>query len=256
MLRINVLGFKGGSGKSMIAYYLAKELSQYYAVTLVDKTFSGTISKIYNLNNSIFSFLRGKNESFYTTKGNLNVINMSFSTDTNLEEVDLNGFKYLYKKLLDDSDIVIVDHSSLPHDFAIEIELKAFIESFKAYTYNVILILSSDELSIKRYLNYTSLLNDFIKHEVEDLLHLNLPENARFLRIWAIVLNKVIKEQENSINELLKGDEILQKPAKFIVPFYPLFIQKHFKDIEQPKEISQLVEYVKSIIREPTSVVF
>ncbi|TRM87391.1 ParA family protein, partial [Sulfolobus sp. C3] len=40
------------------------------------------------------------------------------------------------------------------------------------------------------------------------------------------------------------------------VPFYPLFIQKHFKDIEQPKEISQLVEYVKSIIREPTSVVF
>ncbi len=51
-----MVGFKGGSGKSTVSYYLARQLSEYYNVVLVDKTYSGTISRIYNINNNIFPF--------------------------------------------------------------------------------------------------------------------------------------------------------------------------------------------------------
>lgn len=254
MLRINIIGFKGGSGKSTIAYYLAQQLSSHYSTALVDKTYSGTISRIFNINNNIFSFLRGKSELFYLIKGNLNIINMSFSGENNISNIDFDAFKYLYNKLLKDTDIVIVDHSSLPHDFATEIELKAFMENFRHFTYNTILVLSGDEFPIKRYLNYTSLLNEFVRHYVEDILGMTFSKDTKFLRVWAIVINKLLKGQESKLNEFLEGDEILLKSAKFVVPLYPSLLQRHFKEIDPPAEILKLIEYVESLIREPTSV--
>ncbi|MEM4079783.1 MAG: ParA family protein, partial [Metallosphaera sp.] len=43
------MSLKGGVGKSMLAYYLAKELSKRYNVLLVDRDYNNTIGKIYGL---------------------------------------------------------------------------------------------------------------------------------------------------------------------------------------------------------------
>ncbi|QGA53484.1 ParA family protein [Sulfolobus sp. E5-1-F] len=254
MIRINVVGFKGGSGKSTIAYYMARQLTEYYNVALVDKTFSGTISRIYNINNNIFSFLKGRNEVFYINRNNLSVINMSFLSEDDLNGLDFNAFKYLYGKLIKDSDIVIVDHSSIPHDFATEIELKAFMENFRNFAYNTVLVLSGDEIPIKRYLNYTVLLNEFVKNYAENVLGISLPSSVKFLKIIAVIINKILKGQESRLEEFIKGDEILQRSARFVIPFYISLTQRHFKDIEPPKEINDIIRYILDFLREPTSI--
>ncbi|MEM0131343.1 MAG: hypothetical protein QXS44_04750, partial [Saccharolobus sp.] len=254
MIRLNIMGFKGGSGKSTIAYYLALYLSDHYNVALVDKTYSGTISKIFNINNDIFSFLKGKNQPFYMIKGNLRVINMSFPIDHSIENINFDSFKYLYSKVFENTDITIVDTSSLPHDFVTELELKAFMESFRNFTLNSILVLSNDELPLKKYLNYTALLNELAKHYAEDILGFVLPKDTEFIRIWAIVINKVLKDQETKISALLGNDEILIKPARFIIPFYPSLIRRHFKDVNPPDEILKLATYINDLIREPKSI--
>ncbi|ACP34286.1 conserved hypothetical protein [Sulfolobus islandicus L.S.2.15] len=254
MIRINVVGFKGGSGKSTVSYYLARQLSEYYNVVLVDKTYSGTISRIYNINNNIFSFLKGRNELFYVSKNSFSVINMSFSSENDLNNFDFNTFKYLYGKLIKDSDIVIVDHSSIPHDFATEIELKAFMENFKNFAYNTVLVLSGDEIPIKRYLNYTTLLNDFVKNYAEKILGISLPRDVKFLKIVAVIINKILKGQESKLDEFIRADEILQRSARFVIPFYLSLTQRHFKDIEPPKEMIDIVRYILDLLREPTSI--
>lgn len=179
---------------------------------------------------------------------------MSFLNEDDLNGIDFNAFKYLYSKLTKDSDIVIVDHSSIPHDFATEIELKAFMENFRNFAYNTVLVLSGDEIPIKKYLNYTVLLNDFVKNYAEKILGISLPTDVKFLKIVAVIINKILKGQESKLEEFIRGDEILQRSARFIIPYYLSLTQRHFKDIDPPKEISDITRYILDFLREPTSI--
>ncbi|MEM3353814.1 MAG: ParA family protein, partial [Saccharolobus sp.] len=63
-----------------------------------------------------------------------------------------------------------------------------------------------------------------------------------------------LKDQETKISALLGNDEILIKPARFIIPFYPSLIRRHFKDVNPPDEILKLATYINDLIREPKSI--
>ncbi|MEM3350957.1 MAG: P-loop NTPase, partial [Saccharolobus sp.] len=57
MKRIDVVSVKGGVGKSFIAFFIAKTLSEDHTVLLFDKDLSSTISRMYNIKNCLLSFL-------------------------------------------------------------------------------------------------------------------------------------------------------------------------------------------------------
>lgn len=107
-VRFSVFGFKGGVGKSVLAYYLAKELAKNYKVLLIDRDTTNTIGKLFDLEVGLINYLEGEEGKFITERGNLRVLSLVSFYPSKLPSVE--KFASLYSNVLKDIDVIVTDN--------------------------------------------------------------------------------------------------------------------------------------------------
>jgi|GEM_PF-1099112 MinD-like ATPase involved in chromosome partitioning or flagellar assembly len=122
--RILVTGVKGGSGKSTVALWLAKEAMKFRKVLILDLDYTRSLSRTIGLLdvNDLYS---GNSQILYWTQGNFSILSLGGMVSPGL----LTQFQTVYPGLLDRHDLVIIDASSPTHEL---LELEGKISHGKA----------------------------------------------------------------------------------------------------------------------------
>ncbi|MCY0859820.1 MAG: ParA family protein [Sulfolobaceae archaeon] len=248
MFRLHVAGLKGGTGKTTVAYYLARFLSDHHKVLLIDKTVDGTLSKSFGVEDSLFSC---KGNPYITLPNtNITVLNASYL----LTEApnDINCIKNIYEDLVRKNNVIIVDHSQLSYDRFNELEIRLYYDIFRTLTYNVVLVVGINELEVLKSLNFYSSIDSYINKLVAETLGLPL-DNLTFTTIWAVIINKVMGNVDEKYIVRSLGDKFRNAP-KILIPFYKELLAG-FHKVQIPQEFVSLGKYMDTIIHDPHSIV-
>lgn len=236
VFHLSIVGFKGGSGKSLIAFFLAKELSQRSRVLLIDKTFSGTVSSIFGIKESVFS----SQSKYEKMLGNLTVLNATYPFNkSRLMEV--------YKNYIPANDIIIVDNPAFPADPHMLDEMDAYYAISKQFQYNILLIVSQGELSVSPNLDYLINLENHLKDLISNSLGIVMPESFKLVTVRAIVFNKV--DEKAQLPQWVY--ERFPNVPKIRLPLLTLpFRLKGIEDYPTPLQLKGLAEYVEGLTYE------
>lgn len=118
MYRIAVIGAKGGTGKSTIAYGLSKVLSKDFSVVLLDLSTSRTISNVMGIRGSL-----SVGHDFMANDGNLKVISF------HLPFVQLNetlSLENVYNEIINETEFLVIDYGVHLYDRVALYELELF----------------------------------------------------------------------------------------------------------------------------------
>lgn len=238
VFRLNILGFKGGSGKSTIVYFLSRELSQRLRVLLIDKTYSGTISSLFGLEDSIFS---RSPLNYKKTFDNLTVINATY-----ISNFDESKFRKIYTNYASNYDIIIIDNPPFPSDPYLLNEINVYYSVFRQYQYNSLLVLSIEELSFASNLNYILKLEEYLKSIISNMLKIEISITFRPAVIRAIVINKYIDNIE--LPKWL--DENFYNIPKITLPLLALPPIIKLIEYPTPYQIKSLAKYIEGLVYE------
>ena len=236
MKRIDIVSVKGGVGKSFIAFFIAKTLSEDHTVLLFDKDLSSTISRMYNIKNCLLSFLIEESFSDYFRKiNNLTVLNLGCNKKIN--SIDSAKIAEVYN-YFNDYEFMIVDNPPIPSDMCLDKELEAYYAYLngKKITHNLIPVLPPNQILLDESVAFLKLFKQYIKDFA--LMH----GNEAKINIIATIINMY--------NPLVKLDltEARSLTDKIIkIPFIKEAVYTPFNSLPKPKEIDQLLEYVLQV---------
>ncbi|MBP1357315.1 MAG: hypothetical protein JZD40_02335 [Sulfolobus sp.] len=217
---IEIVSFKGGAGKSFVAYFLSKELSKYKSTLVIDRGFVPTISYLYGVNADFANYLmKFVSEPYFTTKGNLTVVN--FMCSNNLASLNVKDLEDVYSKFLD-HEIVIVDNPNLP-DMCYNLHREASKVLNQNENVNVVAVATPPEFLIEKTKK------DLV--EAKKLMKINP---------IAVVINKDLKRPVDSM-----GIENLA--PLFRIPFDMNYMTKPWNKMETPKPIVQLSKLIMEL---------
>ncbi|MCY0859991.1 MAG: ParA family protein [Sulfolobaceae archaeon] len=234
--KLSVIGFKGGSGKSLITYFIAKELSQTLKILLIDKTYSASISSLFKISDSIFSGI-----NYEKTLGNLTVINASYSSDHFSEDKLME----VYRKYGNEYDVILLDNPSYPSDPYLIKEIEVYYKIFKQYTYNILLVLSEEEIDYSIPLQYLPKLEKYLKDLISAQLKIELPETLKPVIVRAIALNRYQRETIPSWLE-----ENFPGLPKFKISSLNVLSIDKILEIPTPPELKSLAKYIEGLVYE------
>ncbi|MCH1770285.1 MULTISPECIES: ParA family protein [Metallosphaera] len=226
MIRIAVVSPKGGVGKSTIAYYLSKLLSNKYKVVLIDRDLTATISSIFGIKIGLFNYLADDiSGEFVYEDHNLKVVSLARFQPSNIPS--LEKFYPIYGNILKGADIVITDNS--PGGIG-EIELMEYKAYYKTVegSDSYFIPVTTPALQLDRALAFVE--------EYRKILKQMIPKITS-LEILALVAN-MVKNQ----NIEVPGIRVIK------VPFYRDLLYNGFQNCEPPKELYELVEIVENIM--------
>ncbi|QKQ99246.1 hypothetical protein GWK48_01505 [Metallosphaera tengchongensis] len=228
MIRLAVIGAKGGVGKSTLVYDIARVLSKNYPVTIVDASTSRTISNINEIRGSL-----QLEHDYLVERGNLKILSLNqYLTPY----VNIGKFQDIYNDIISDEEFILVDYGVHIYERAISDELFLFYTFTKKINgvvpTNFIAVSNSQNFVInstrKLIEAYISLLMDLDESCVGKLTH--------------FVIN-MVRDESN-----LKVDV---KPLFGIVeiPFYRELSFNGFWNTEVPKEIENIAKDIESMRR-------
>ncbi|AOL17163.1 ATPase [Sulfolobus sp. A20] len=236
MKRIDIVSVKGGVGKSFIAYFLTRSLSESKKVLLLDKDLTSTISKIYHIRGSLLSYLTSNSsQEYYKTLGNLTVLN--FGCNHNVKSVEPTKIAEIYN-VFDENDIIIVDNPPVVSDFCFEKEMESYYihnSITKKTDYNFITVLPSHQILLDESVAFLKIfLENYLvefsaSHEINDIK----------TNVLSAVVN--MYDRRSKIN-LSKVYYLTDKIVK--LPFIEEAIFSTFDRVKKPKEIDQLTSYI------------
>ncbi|BDB98802.1 hypothetical protein SACC_18190 [Saccharolobus caldissimus] len=235
MKRIDIVSVKGGVGKSFIAYFLTKKLSENYNVLLLDKDLTSTISKVYNIRGNLVSFLSGNSFSSDYSKnfGNLTIINLGCSE--RIKRVEATKLAEVYSNF-SDHDFFIVDNPSIPSDICLDKELEAYYTYLneKRINYNLITVLPSNQVLLDESVAFLKIFEEYIKE-----LGLLLGYDSTDVNFLSSIINMYNSRLKINIDKVYYlTDKIIK------IPFIKEAIYTPLSSLPMPKEINQLIEYI------------
>jgi len=118
MYRIAILGAKGGTGKSTIAFGLSKVLANEFSVVLLDLSSSRTISNIMGIKGCLTV-----GHDFIAEDGKLKIVSF------HLPFIQLNespNLKDIYDEIIDEAEFLILDYGLPLYDRVASYELELF----------------------------------------------------------------------------------------------------------------------------------
>ncbi|BFH72822.1 ParA family protein [Sulfurisphaera javensis] len=232
MNRINIISLKGGVGKSLIAFQLAKKLSINRKVALIDRSFSKTISNFFGIKDEFPSGV------YWKDVGGIRIVDLSCSTSfMSLEREKIVEEYRKYK----DFDIIIVDNPPLPSDQCFEMDLTSWILATNEYVYKAIPILAPPDEIIDYTMRIMLPINDFLS----DLLkkNFNIKTSSRLFNPLAIIVNQVKSGYQINYDNIRK---YFRDTFIFTIPFKKEVLIKHFDT--DLTELDPFVEYIRSYI--------
>lgn len=231
MFRIDIRSLKGGTGKSLVAYHLAKELSKTNKVALIDRSYSKTISNYFKIADE---FPNGK---YFRDESNLRVSAISCSNNylkTNDKIVMEEYGTY------ENYDYVIVDDPSYSSDQCLEKDLVLWTLTYGDFTYSTICVLTPPEELIEYSLGLLPTINAFITSMVNK--YIDKDKNSFSFNPFALVINQVRSSQKidfDKIKKALEGGPVIS------IPFRKELYNSIFE--YEVEEIKTLVDYIKSL---------
>ena len=224
--RFSIFGFKGGVGKSTVAYLLARDLAKRHRVLLVDRDYTNTIGKIYGLDTGIINVLAdGVEGKFLARDGNLKVLSLISFQPRTLPA--LEDFARSYSQVLEDVDVVVTDNPPNLDDIT-RIEAQGYYRARGEFYYNAIVV-TTPGLALRLTLEHLN--------EISSSLRSWVPE-ATYTRLAAFVVN------------MARENVDVEVPRKVVIPFYRDMLFKGFREVPEPKEMQKVLEYAEQAIAE------
>ncbi|ABP95747.1 hypothetical protein HA72_1592 [Metallosphaera sedula] len=139
MIRIAVIGAKGGVGKSTVVNGIAKVLSARHRVTILDISSSRTLCNIHGIRGSLED-----GHDYMIDQGNLKIVSMSSQLSSSF---NLSKIKDKYDEIISETDYLIIDYGVHIYDKIVSGEMLAFY-GVKSDPTHVIAVSSPQEFVI------------------------------------------------------------------------------------------------------------